>query len=77
MHHCVGSYVNRIATNKTYIVFIRNKKNLNAPYLTAQVSTKGKLQQYYLAYDEEIVNEEDIEFKKAFQNHLNEVWDLG
>lgn len=77
MHHCVGNYVNRIATNKTYIVFIRNKKNLDAPYLTAQVSTKGKLQQYYLAYDEKITSDEDKEFKKAFQNHLDEVWDLG
>ena len=76
MHHCVGGYVNKIATNETYIVFIRNKKNLDVPYLTAQVSTKGKLQQYYLAYDKEITSVEDKEFKEAFQNHLDKVWDL-
>ena len=77
MHHCVGSYIDRVAENKTYIVFIRKKDNIEMPYITAQVDLNGTLRQYYLAYDKEIVNEEDIEFKEKYQEYLNRIWDLG
>ena len=76
MHHCVGSYVNKVIDNKTYVVFIRRKDDIETPYITAQVDLDGILKQYYLAYDKEITREEDEEFKEAFQKHLNEVWDL-
>ena len=74
MHHCVGSYISRVIEEKTYIVFVRRKNNLKVPYITAQISTNGKLQQYFLAYDMPVTSLEDKEFKKAYQNHLNEVW---
>lgn len=77
MHHCVGSYVDKVLENKTYIVFIRKKDNIKTPYITAQINLRGQLEQYYLAYDKEINNKEDMEFKKAFQEYLNKVWDLG
>ncbi|MCI6366961.1 MAG: PcfJ domain-containing protein [Spirochaetia bacterium] len=77
MHHCVGSYVDKVSNNETYIVFIRRKDNIEMPYITAQVDLNGTLRQYYLAYDKEIVNEEDIEFKEKYQEHLSKVWDLG
>lgn len=74
MHHCVGSYVNRVVSNTTYIVFVRHKDTPNECYLTCQVSTEGDIQQYYLAYDRTIHTTEDIEFKNAFQNHLKANW---
>lgn len=74
MHHCVGGYVNDVVQNKTYIVFVRSKENLNFPYITAQVGLNGKLGQYYLSYDRQIFAQEDINFKTAFQKHLNENW---
>lgn len=74
MHHCVGSYVNRVVSNTTYIVFVRHKDTPNECYLTCQVSTEGDIQQYYLAYDRTIHTTEDIEFKNAFQTHLKANW---
>ena len=74
MHHCVGSYVHRVVSNSTYIVFVRHKDTPNECYLTCQVSTEGDIQQYYLAYDRNIHTTEDIEFKNAFQNHLKANW---
>ena len=76
MHHCVGNYINNVINNETYIVFIRKKDDIKTPYITAQVDLNGTLRQYYLAYDKEIVNEEDIEFKEKYQEYLNRIWDL-
>lgn len=75
MHHCVGSYVDKVVDEETYIVFVRRKDNPKTPYITAQIKLNGKLSQYYLANDRDIKLPADIEFKNAYQNHLNEVWD--
>jgi hypothetical protein len=74
MHHCVGTYVNKVVQNETYIVFVRHKANLTAPYITAQVKLNGELGQYFLAYDRYISSVEDQEFKDAFQEHLKTNW---
>ena len=74
MHHCVGSYVDRVVSGSTYICFIRRKDTPNECYITCQVKTNGKIGQYFLAYDRYISSEEDIAFQTAFQNHLYEVW---
>ena len=74
MHHCVGSYVDRVVSGSTYICFIRRKNTPNECYITCQVNTNGNIGQYFLAYDRYINTEEDIAFKTAFQNHLREVW---
>jgi hypothetical protein len=74
MHHCVGTYVDKVVQNQTYIVFVRNKENLTIPYITAQVKLDGEIGQYYLAYDRYISSVEDQEFKDAFQEHLKANW---
>lgn len=74
MHHCVGSYVDKVVNNDCYIVFIRNKNDLTVPYITAEITVKGKLGQYYLAYDKRITRDKDIEFKEMFQMHLTKNW---
>ena len=74
MHHCVGSYVNAVLDNTTYICFIRHKDTPNDCYITCQVHTNGEIGQYFLAYDRHIRTDEDKEFKRAFQNHLTRVW---
>jgi hypothetical protein len=73
MHHCVGSYVDRVVSGNTYICFVRRKDTPNECYITCQVNTNGNIGQYFLAYDRYITKEEDIAFKTAFQNHLREV----
>ena len=74
MHHCVGGYVDHIINGTDYIVFIRRKDTPNQCYLTCEVRPNGDIRQYYLAYDRNIRNTEDIEFKDAFQNHLKANW---
>lgn len=74
MHHCVGSYVNDVERGTTYICFIRHKDTPDVPYITCQVHNTGSIGQYYLAHDRKISNEEDKQFKEAFQNYLREVW---
>jgi hypothetical protein len=74
MHHCVGSYVDKVVNNSTYIVFVRHKDTPDKCYLTAQVSTDGRIGQYYLAHDRCITTAEDYAFKEAFAKHLAEVW---
>lgn len=34
LHHCVGSYVDRILDMKAYIMFIRKNEDINTPYFT-------------------------------------------
>lgn len=75
MHHCVGGYVDEVVDNKTYIVFVRYKDTPDKCYLTCQVHTDGRIGQYYLAYDRYISSNEDMEFKKKFQEHLMAYWD--
>lgn len=74
MHHCVGGYVNMVANGETLIVFVRNKNNLNVPYITCQVEPSGKINQYYLAFDRNITSTQDKAFKQAYAEHLAKVW---
>jgi hypothetical protein len=74
MHHCVGSYTDRVIENTTYIVFVRKTTTPDKCYITAQVHTNGALGQYYLAHDRHIYLEEDIAFYEAFARHLQENW---
>lgn len=74
MHHCVGSYVDRVLENSTYICFVRRKDSPDTPYITCQVDLDGNIRQYYLAYDQYISTNEDRLFKEMFQRHLRSVW---
>lgn len=74
MHHCVGSYVNRVVEGEDYIIFVRHKDKPNECYLTCEVYTNGKIGQYYLAHDRRITSDEDYEFKNALAEHLLKNW---
>jgi hypothetical protein len=74
MHHCVGGYVGDVVDNRTYIVFVRRTDTPNQCYITAQVRLDGRLGQYYLAYDNRISEQADIDFYRAFQTHLTNNW---
>ena len=74
MHHCVGSYVDRVIRGETYICFVRHKDTPDDCYITCQVYTNGEIGQYFLAYDHYISSAEDKAFKAAFAEHLARVW---
>lgn len=53
-HHCVGAsdiYMKKMNEGKTYIVFLRDKKNPKTPYYTIEVGWDGDIKQWYAAYD--------------------------
>ena len=77
MHHCVASYAKECFDfdnpSRSYIVFIRNKNDLDKCYITCEINN-GVINQYYLAYDNTITKEEDKIFKQKYQEHLNKHW---
>lgn len=44
LHHCVGTYVQRVATGETVILFIRKKTNPNKPFVTVEVKNDTVIQ---------------------------------
>lgn len=74
MHHCVGGYVNRVLNEETYIVFVRRKNDIDTPYITCQIYLDGTIGQYYLAYDRSIHEDNDIYFKRQYQQFLRANW---
>jgi hypothetical protein len=74
MHHCVGSYVDRVVEGRDYIIFVRHKDKPNECYLTCEVYTNGEIGQYYLAHDRRISSDEDWEFRHALAEHLLKNW---
>lgn len=45
LHHCVGSYVSRVALHESIILFLREKDRPSTPYCTLEV-VNGELTQY-------------------------------
>lgn len=53
-HHCVGAsdtYMTRMATRQSFILFLRHSDNLEEPYYTLEVKPNGQIVQAYAAYD--------------------------
>ena len=70
MHHCVGSYGNRVIGGRVTIVFIRRKEDITKPYITCEIHPNGSIGQYFMAYDKYIGKEEDILFRQEYQRYL-------
>ena len=47
LHHCVKSYIDRVIDEKTNIVFIRKKSEINKPFFTVEISNGGIIQQIH------------------------------
>lgn len=62
-HHCVGAsdtYLERMNTGKSFIIFLRHKNNQKTPYYTIEIEWTGNVKQWYGAYDRK-PDEEKIE----------------
>lgn len=44
LHHCVGGYVDRVAQQKTMILFLRRCENLSKPFYTVEVCHQRAVQ---------------------------------
>lgn len=47
LHHCVKSYISKVAAGDTNIMFIRKKEDLNKPFFTVEVSNDGNIEQVH------------------------------
>ena len=65
LHHCVSNekYLERIATNESYIVFLRRTKEPEKAHYTLEVEPGGTIRQKRTMYDRQ---EKDIEEAKIF-----------
>lgn len=68
-HHCVGvsdTYIRNMDEEKGFILFLRRKKNLKAPYYTLEVTWDGEISQFYAAYDRQPSREKIWDVLKKF-----------
>ena len=47
LHHCVKSYVGRVANGETNIVFIRKNIDLEKPFFTVEITNDNTIQQVH------------------------------
>ena len=47
LHHCVKSYIPRIANGSTNIIFIRKKEEVDKPFFTVEISNEGAIEQVH------------------------------
>ena len=58
----------------TNVVFIRRKDDINNSLITCEVDNDGDIIQYLKKYNSNELTEEEREFKKLYQTHLNNTW---
>lgn len=66
MHHCVGTYIDRVAEEKSIILFIRRKEAPDVPFITAEISPDNRPVQIQDKYDK-VPPEEVMKFWKKYQ----------
>ena len=69
MHHCVGSYIDKIINGKTYIVFMRRFNKPKESLVTVEIKN-GAVCQAYRVHDSSIT-EEDKNFLKYYCKKKN------
>lgn len=67
-------YLPKVRDRKTHVVFIRHDDNPTKSYITCEVTNNGYINQFYLRGNDSVTKEEDIEFKRLYQEHLLANW---
>lgn len=70
LHHCVGSYVSRVESGETTILFIRKESEPDKPFYTMEWKD-AKIRQCYGAHDI-VATEEVVAFERAFEQAVEE-----
>ena len=74
-NNCVNSwYKEKVANKETHVVFVRKKSNPSKSYITCEVNNHGYIQQFLLANNRRCDSAPDEEFLRAYQHHLDTVW---
>lgn len=73
-NNCVESmYMEYVFDGKTHVVSIRRKNKLREHYITCEVANNGEIIQYLKKNNDDVTEEEDINFRNLYQNHLRTV----
>ena len=71
MNNCIErSYLELVANGETYIVFIRDKANINTPLVDCQITLNGIINQFLKKNDYRASEEDLISFRREYQNYL-------
>lgn len=60
LHHCVSSYVMRVAQGSTNIMFIRKKKKPDKPFFTVEITNEGHVRQIHGLQNRNVDSEPDL-----------------
>ena len=74
MNNCIErAYLEPVVNGKTYIVFIRDKTNINAPLVDCEIMRNGIINQFLKKNNLRLFNNRDeelIDFRREYQNYL-------
>ncbi len=75
LHHCVGSYVDRICNGSTNVLFIREKKDIKKPFYTVEISNLGIIQQVY-GFGDKVATADVHDFVEKWFKNCDAITDL-
>jgi hypothetical protein len=70
--NCVGGYIKDVIGGRCYVVFIRNKNNINEPLITCEINpTSKRIVQFLTKCNIRPTSAEMLEFRDCYQYHLS------
>ena len=69
-HNCVGGYIKYVTDGSSIVVFVRHKDAPNKSYITCEILSNGKINQFYLRGNCYVKETEDKAFCKLYQEYL-------
>lgn len=74
MNNCIERlYLEKVVNGETYIVFVRDKANINAPLVDCEISLRGQINQFLKKCNNRLTSgdKELASFRIEYQNYLN------
>lgn len=71
MHHCVGSYVERVANGRCVILFVRKSNDINKPFVTMEYTVRDNSIIQIKAFANGKADKEVIDFIKKWAQNNN------
>ena len=72
-HNCVGGYFRYVKEQTSYVVFIRDKKDIEHSLITCEIAEDGTILQYLKKYNSNNLTDEEQAFKEEYENYLKKL----
>ena len=72
-HNCVGGYFRYVKDQTSYVVFIRDKEDIEHSLITCEITKNGRIRQYLKKYNSNKLTEEEQAFKEEYEKYLMEL----